>query len=418
MSEALTSSILSELLPDAKRAPGFDRIRTEAEAFLAEKGIPSKRQEDWKYVNLKRLFVNGLAINAEDISDREESDLKLENSARSGLLNGLPQKEFPTIEGLSIYSAMERIPAELGSSGIHKVQELAALNTALFKDALVIHVPKGSKVETVLLIDHLVDLSENSIANSRVLLVMEDNASFKCVHHFRGENSSDSSLLNHVTEVFMGRNARLEMNIIQEVGSGNVVNTTEVECQRDSSFTSNTVQLGGKLLRNNVNVRLKGEHIGAQLNGFYMLNGKELFDNHTIMDHLEPHCQSNEIYRGILSGRSTGVFNGKVHVHPDAQKTNAFQQNNNILLSDDATMNSKPELEIYADDVKCSHGSTTGQLDGEAVFYMRSRGLSVSSATNLLLRAFADETLSAIGIGELRTWVDERINGKMGDGSE
>jgi Fe-S cluster assembly protein SufD len=205
----------------------------------------------------------------------------------------------------------------------------------------------------------------------------------------------------------------LEFNIVQEIASGNLVNTTEVHCQRDSNFTTNTFQLSGKLLRNNLNVRLKGENCETHLNGFYMLNGTELFDNHTLVDHLVPNCQSNEVYRGILAGKSTGVFNGKVFVHRDAQKTNGYQQNNNILLSDDATMNSKPELEIYADDVKCSHGSTTGQLDDDAIFYLRARGLDEFGAIALLLTAFASEVLKNVSNEELSSVLEEKIQAKL-----
>ena len=144
-----------------------------------------------------------------------------------------------------------------------------------------------------------------------------------------------------------------------------------------------------------------------------MLKGSELFDNHTLVDHLVPHCESNEVYRGILGGKSTGVFNGKVFVHPDAQKTNGYQQNNNILLTDDATMNSKPELEIYADDVRCSHGSTTGQLDEDAVFYLRARGLDEFGATALLLTAFAGEVLNSVSSEELRNILEQKIQAKL-----
>ena len=171
--------------------------------------------------------------------------------------------------------------------------------------------------------------------------------------------------------------------------------------------------MSGSLLRNNLNIGLKGENIETHLNGFYMLNGKELFDNHTLVDHFVPNCQSNEIYRGILAGKSTGVFNGRVFVHRDAQKTNGYQSNNNILLSDDATMNSKPELEIYADDVKCSHGSTTGQLDDDAVFYLRARGLDEFGATALLLTAFAGDVLKAISSESLREELEQKIQNKL-----
>jgi Fe-S cluster assembly protein SufD len=287
------------------------------------------------------------------------------------------------------------------------------LNTALFEKVLVVRVKKGTQVSDELVLNQAVEYAGNDFAATRLLIEVEDNASLKCQLHFSGTNASENSLHNHVTEIFVGQNANFEFNITQEIGNGNLVNITEVFCQRDSDFTTNTFQLSGKLLRNNLNIRLKGENIETHLNGFYMLIGKELYDNHTLVDHLVPHCESNETYRGILAGNSTGVFNGKVFVHPDAQKTNGYQSNNNILLSDDATMNSKPELEIYADDVRCSHGSTTGQLDEDAVFYLRARGLDEFGATALLLTAFASEVLNSVSNDALREQLELKIQSKL-----
>lgn len=389
MSEAMTTSILSELVSGAKSLGSFKGIRSEAEGFLAESGIPSKKHEDWKYTNIKRLFDNGLnLVSATDIT-------------------------FNSIDGVEtqcIASVQE--DALIGSTAIHTKEAHAALNTALFEKALVIRVKKGAQVENELILNQTINFKEGEFSATRVLIVVEDNASLKVQHHYTG-SSLNSSLLNNLTEVFVGQNARLELNYVQEIGEGNLMTTTEVECQRDSNFTTNCIQLSGSFLRNNLNIRLKGENIETHLNGFYMLNDKELFDNHTLVDHLVPHCESNEIYRGILAGKSTGVFNGKVFVHRDAQKTNGYQSNNNILLSDDATMNSKPELEIYADDVRCSHGSTTGQLDEDAVFYLRARGLDEFGATALLLTAFASDVLNAISSEELRAVLEEKIQAKL-----
>jgi len=411
MSEIATKSILTELVSGVEGQVASCKLSQEAEAFLAKTGIPSKRHENWKYTNIKRLFDNGLTV-VNSAYSVHTSELNLANTISIGLTNDAVTNKLPTINGVDVFMADGKTEL-LGSTGIHQKEELAALNTALFQNALVIRVKKGTELSSTILLNQRVELEANSFANSRVLIIVEDGASAKLVHHFHGTKNSDSSLLNHVTEVFVGQNARLELNYVQEIGEGNLMTTTEVECQRDSNFTTNCIQLSGKLLRNNLNIRLKGENIETHLNGFYMLNGKELFDNHTHVDHLEPHCESNEIYRGILAGNSTGVFNGKVFVHRDAQKTNGYQSNNNILLSDDATMNSKPELEIYADDVRCSHGSTTGQLDEEAVFYLRTRGLDEFGATALLLSAFASDVLNAISSEELRTILEQKIQDKL-----
>lgn len=387
MSEVATTSVLADLVKGAAAPSSFGRIRTEAESFLAESGIPSKRHEDWKYTNVKRLFDNGLqSISATDST-------------------------FNSVGGVEVFwSDDEKL---VGTTEIQTKEAHVALNTALFEKVLVVRVKKGTQVSDELVLNQAVEYAGNDFAATRLLIEVEDNASLKCQLHFSGTNASENSLHNHVTEIFVGQNANFEFNITQEIGNGNLVNITEVFCQRDSNFTTNTFQLSGKLLRNNLNIRLKGENIETHLNGFYMLIGKELYDNHTLVDHLVPHCESNETYRGILAGNSTGVFNGKVFVHPDAQKTNGYQSNNNILLSDDATMNSKPELEIYADDVRCSHGSTTGQLDEDAVFYLRARGLDEFGATALLLTAFASEVLNSVSNDALREQLELKIQSKL-----
>ncbi|MFT7102602.1 MAG: Fe-S cluster assembly protein SufD [Bacteroidia bacterium] len=386
MSEVMTVSILSELVVGAKSPASFKGIRSEAEEFLAESRIPSKKHEDWKYTNIKRLFDNGL------------------NLVSGGNIT------FNSVDGVEVFWSTDE--ALVGLTSIHTKEAHAALNTCLFEKVLVIRVRKGTQVNDDLILNQVINLKDGEFTATRVLIVVEENASLKCQYHYSG-SPSNSSLLNNLTEVFVSQNSQFELNYVQEIGEGNLMTTTEVECQRDSTFTTNCVQLCGSLIRNNVNIGLKGENVETHLNGFYMLNDRELFDNHTLVDHLVPHCESNEIYRGILAGKSTGVFNGKVFVHRDAQKTNGYQSNNNILLSDDATMNSKPELEIYADDVRCSHGSTTGQLDDDAVFYLRARGLDEFGATALLLTAFASDVLNGISNEELRASLEEKIQDKL-----
>jgi Fe-S cluster assembly protein SufD len=407
-----TTEVLGHLL-EAMPSDSLFVIREDAASFLREKGIPSKRHEDWKYTNIKRLFDNGLEIARAEVQGSSGKGVISAPTVR--LTNSSVSKNFPTLEGVtfSLFSDASDWNKFIGKSSIHTKQELAALNTTLFTDALVIHVEKNAQPKQSLFIDHGISATESELFNSRILIFLEDGAKLNCVHHFCGEAVSDSSLVNHVTEAFIGANASLALNFLQEIGTGNLVNTTEVNVQRDGRFTTNTVQLSGKLIRNNTNVRIAGQNADAHLNGFYMIDGNDLYDNHTLVDHLVSNCQSNEVYKGLLSGKATGVFNGKVHVHRDAQKTNAYQQNKNILLSDTATMNSKPELEIYADDVKCSHGSTTGQLDEDAVFYLRSRGLSHKGAIALLLTAFASDVLEQVSDESLRKVLEEKIQSRL-----
>ncbi len=408
-----TTEVLGHLL-EAMPSDSLFAIREEAASFLRDKGIPSKRHEDWKYTNIKRLFDNGLSSVIRD-EGRGTSGEEILPAPTVRISNSSVNKNFPTIDGVtfSLFSDASELNKFIGKSGIHTNQELAALNTALFTDALIIHVKKNAQPAQSLLIDHGISATDSELFNSRILIVLEDGAKLNCVHHFHGEAIADSSLVNHVTEAFIGTNASLELNFLQEISTESLVNTTEVNVERDGQFTTNTVQLSGKLIRNNTNVRIAGQNAEAHLNGFYMIDGNDLYDNHTLVDHLVPNCQSNEVYKGLLSGKATGVFNGKVHVHRDAQKTNAYQQNKNILLSDTATMNSKPELEIYADDVKCSHGSTTGQLDEDAVFYLRSRGLSHKGAIALLLTAFASDVLEQVSDEGLRAVLEEKIQSRL-----
>ena len=215
--------------------------------------------------------------------------------------------------------------------------------------------------------------------------------------------------------MFLKENSHLTIYKLQNENSETShISTEQVYQEGDSKFNVNTITMGGELVRNNLNIIIDAMNCETNLNGLYLTEGKQHVDNHTLVDHRKPHCQSNELYKGVMKGQSTGVFNGKVFVRQDAQKTNAFQSNKNILLSDDSSIRSKPELEIYADDVKCSHGSTTGQLDEEGIFYLRSRGISEANAINLLMNAFASDVVNKITSKAFKEKIDalleERLN--------
>jgi Fe-S cluster assembly protein SufD len=213
----------------------------------------------------------------------------------------------------------------------------------------------------------------------------------------------------------VGANAQLTIDKIQHEEQGNfAVLTEQVDQKKDSTFTINTITLDGTLVRNNLNIEVNGSNCESNLNGAYLLKDNQHVDNHTIVDHKVAHCLSNELYKGVIYDKATAVFNGKVFVRKDAQKINAFQSNGNVLMSDDASVNSKPELEIYADDVKCSHGSTTGQLDDEAIFYLRARGLSEKAAKNLMVSAFIGDVLDKIENPSVLQMVQTIIQKKHG----
>jgi len=208
---------------------------------------------------------------------------------------------------------------------------------------------------------------------------------------------------NFLSEKFVSPGAKLVSYTFQNEGEfGYSVNTHQVKVDRDGHYDNCTVTLSGQVVRNNHNVVLAGENSQAHLNGLFSSKGSQLVDNHTLMDHQVPHCESNELYKGIINDKSTGVFNGKIYVRKDAQKTNAYQSSKNILLSNDATINTKPQLEIYADDVKCSHGTSTGKIDEAALFYLNARGIGKESGRKLLLASFAQEVINKIEVESLK----------------
>ncbi|HHG85975.1 MAG TPA: Fe-S cluster assembly protein SufD [Bacteroidetes bacterium] len=245
-------------------------------------------------------------------------------------------------------------------------------------------------------------------AQARSLIILEDNSELKVVENWR-QWRQGRTFENHVSEISVAKNARLDLYTIQNSSESDLINFTQVNQGLHSLFRNVTLTLKGELVRNNLHVRHTGEHCETQLFGLYLLDNQDHVDNHTLVDHAMPNCYSNELYKGVLNGNSTAVFNGKVMVRPDAQKTNAFQSNKTILLSDGATINTKPQLEIFADDVKCSHGATTGRLDKTALFFLRSRGLPEKKARALLTYAFAAEVLKQIRIPALHAQLVEIV---------
>ena len=262
---------------------------------------------------------------------------------------------------------------------------------------------------------HIINItnSDNLISNTRTIVKAHDNSSVKIIESFVNLQGKES-FTNNVSEFFLNPNSNVEYNKIQnKEGDSYQISTEQVYQRKDSNFTINTMTLQGTLVRNNLNIEVHGQGCETNLNGIYLGKEKNHTDNHTIVDHKEPNCNSNEVYKGILDDSSVGVFNGKVFVRQDAQKTNAFQQNNNILLTDDAVINSKPELEIYADDVKCSHGSTIGQLDDEAIFYLQARGVGKRSAINMMITAFVKDALDRVSIPALKDYIDTKIEDRF-----
>ena len=295
----------------------------------------------------------------------------------------------------------------------YKDEAFTALNTAFAHDGLFVYVPRHTVVEKPVLVIGLVTAGEDAFVQPRHLVVVEENAEVRLIQR-RAPRTGAKTFVNAVTEVFVGAHARVDRYEIQdEPARTSAVNTVRAYQQTGSVFRNSTFTFSGEVIRNNVDILPDAEHCETHLYGLFLGDGAMHVDNHTLVDHARPNCFSNELYKGILDDKATGVFNGKVLVRLDAQQTNAYQSNKSILLTDTARMYSKPELEIYADDVKCSHGATTGQLDEDALFYLRSRGLTEKRACAILLAAFARDVLDNVVVEPLRAYLDTLVTARF-----
>ena len=308
----------------------------------------------------------------------------------------------------------ELIQEYFGKYANYQTDAFTALNTALSNDGVVVQVADNKVVEEPIIIRYISDVRLANVGSQpRNLIIVGKNSQVKIAEAYRtvGENAA---FVNTVSEIIVGESAIVDYYKVQnESDKSYHIGTTQVYQKGRSYFYAATATLNGGFVRNNLNVILDGEHIESHLYGLYVPNGKQHIDNHTLVDHQKPNCESNELYKGILMDKSTGVFNGKIFVREDAQKTNAYQNCRNVITSDEATMNTKPQLEIWADDVKCSHGTTTGQLNDEAIFYMQSRGIPKKEAIRLQLLAFAQDVVSQIKIDSIREYIEKLILEKL-----
>ena len=294
-----------------------------------------------------------------------------------------------------------------------------ALNTAFVEDGAFVYLPKDAVVKEPI---HLLFLSTASkdpaVCHPRNLIVAGSSAQATVIESYAGLEGG-VYFTNAVTEIVTGEQSRIDHTRLQrESERAFHVATMEVSQHRDSAFASRSISIGAKLVRNDLNVLLNGEGCDCTLDGLYLAGGEQHVDNHTTIDHAKPHCSSRELYKGILDGKSTGVFNGKIIVRKDAQKTDARQTNNNLLLSEESLINTKPQLEILADDVKCTHGATIGQLDEEALFYLRTRGIGDAAARSLLTYAFASEIIGRIRIQPIQCRLDLLLSRSLSKGHE
>jgi Fe-S cluster assembly protein SufD len=412
---------------------GLRRSRQSAFERFRKTGFPTIKNEDWRYTNIARflrdeyglgdagaLEATGAAVVA-SAADRASIDsldchrIVLVNGSWQGRTEG---ESFPT--GLHIFTVAEARQDPALSAYFERPAELedhhfAALNAALFSDGLFIRVDPGFVPDKPLHILHVYTAGRNLLVQPRHVVLVNRNAALTIIESVLSEGGEAEGepkiLVNSMTEIILEQDAQLEHTTIQTPGKGaRLIQHTTVRQRRQSMYSNFIFTLpGSELVRNELHVRLEEEYAETHLYGLYLAGGRQLVDNHTLVDHQKPNCQSNELYKGVLLGQSTGVFNGKIYVHKDAQKTNAFQQNNNLVISKKATINSKPQLEIFADDVKCSHGSTVGQFSEDALFYLRSRGIGEDTAKGLLINAFAFDVTEKIRIPALRTHVNHLI---------
>jgi Fe-S cluster assembly protein SufD len=413
--------------------PWLRRTREQALERFAHLGFPTVRDEEWKYTRVTAIADHPFTPAAQACIGLDADDIAplLIAGANSHLLVFVNGHFAPSLsrpgrlpDGVTLSSlaaAVEQQPEELepylGRIGDPGASGFCALNTAFLTDGAYLHLPDGVAVEEPIELIFLTTRQAEAVfSQPRNLFVAGDRARATIIESYASLGDS-GHFTNAITEVVVGNGAALEHIRLQgESDEAFHVATVQVRQGRDSRFTSHALGLGGRLSRTDINTLLDGEGGSCTLNGLYVAAGRRHVDFHTRIDHTRPRCTSRELYKGILDGAARGVFCGKIYVHPDAQQTDAQQSNRNLLLSPRAEVDTKPQLEIYADDVKCSHGATVGQLDDDAVFYLRSRGLDAATARHLLTHAFASEVVAQIGDGEVRRRVEEWLAARLGEG--
>ncbi len=402
----------------------LSQTRKAAISSFQKFGIPGNRNEEWRYTNIKTQLPESLSLglaNAEFSASQSFNSFKEITATKLVFVNGIYNSALSTIiaeDGVTIGNLKEHLKNNNTLADkyygklVNKYEEhFSVLNTAFATDGAFIHVKRGVSAQHPVFIINLYNASENFV-QSRTLVIAEENSKINIISDF--QNTDTSAYYNHVSEFFVGRNADVNVTKLQTATQNTTaVHTLEADVERDAKFTCTTISLEGKLIRNTTNARLSGENSEAHLNGLYYAKGNSLIDNHILVDHIVANCQSNQLYKGILDEEATGVFNGKIFVKQDAQKTNAFQSSKAILLSNEASINSKPQLEIYADDVKCSHGAAIGQLSGDEVFYLKARGIHETDAKAILTYAFASQIIETISLDYLKAYLDNKLKERL-----
>lgn len=402
------------------------QIRKDALKQFAETSFPTLRNEEWKYTDVTPIVKQNFTPAVNSVSEKftkEQINKFLFKDFDCHLLvfvNGIFSEGLSSIGDLpkgAAVGSLRKLSNENPSvidSYIGKLSRIDnafnALNTAYAADGLVVVVPDGKIIEKPIQVLFLSSSADEIMLSSpRNLIVAGKNSQVSVIANYRG--ASEKTYLNNiVTEIFVGENALVNLYKIQnETDEAYHIEKVQAKQSKSSVLNHYNITFGGAIVRNDINSVHNGENIETHYYGLYMINGKQHVDNHTFIDHAKPNCMSNELYKGILDDNARGVFNGKIIVRQDAQKTNAYQQNKTILLSKTATIDTKPQLEIFADDVKCSHGATVGHLDDVSEFYIRSRGVPQELAKSMLIRAFANDVIETIKIEPLKEQINHMI---------
>ena len=403
-------TIKHPILNGLNRSLLFRNIAEKAYDKMEQIGFPSRKTEEWKYTKVSKLLKSNYVpkINAElkqldnwFFPDIKGPTIVLENGIFNPYLSCLGSNNGLVIKTLDNMNGQIN-EDEIGLMSINDHNPFSLFNLAYLQNGCYIEVEKQLIIDETVHVVHL-STEDKTLVNSRLIINVNDFAELNMVQSFVNKTDTDA-FVNHVTEIKLGVNSKLNLDKIQQVQGEKHICTEYVYQSDESTFKINTLTTEGDLVRNGLNIYVDGENCNSFLNGLFIPKNENHFDNHTLLEHQKPNCHSSECYKGIIHDAATGVFNGKVIVHQDAQKIMAYQQNNNIVLSDKAQVNAKPELEIYADDVKCSHGSTTGQFDEEALFYLMTRGIKKDSAINLLMNGFVSEVIDEIESEEVKNY--------------
>ena len=404
-------------------------IRTQAIKKFEEEGFPTKRLENWKYTSLKKTLQHDYKLFPTKSEALEFKDIE------SFLINDIESYKIIFVDGkycshLSetthdgmdiciLSSALTQSKYDLVIENyfdkIAKKDGITSLNTAFSSEGSFIHIPKNIQVDKPIQIIYFsTGKNESVLYQPRNLVVVDENSQVEIIEKYHSLNDN-SVLVNTVTEIYADKKSNVKHYKIQnDNNTSSLIDNTFVSQEHSSSYSLHTFSFGGELIRNNLNIFQNDERIESSINGITIIDDNQHVDHNTLIHHRKPNCNSYQDYKGIFGGKSVGVFNGRVLVEKEAQKTNAFQANNNVLISDKAAINTKPQLEIFADDVKCSHGCTVGQLDKNALFYLRSRGIAEKEATALMMYGFANKVLTSVEIPEIKARINRIIANKLG----